>query len=72
MSRMIESRLRGLRDRRLLCLRELELHLARGPSDGPGVSSCLEQIERINAEMLEVASSTRAGLNETNEMTSGL
>lgn len=58
MGRMTESRLTGLRQRRLLCLRELEIHLARGGSEGPGVQTCLAQIERINAEMLKVAAST--------------
>ncbi|MEO1205885.1 MAG: hypothetical protein AAFV45_06090 [Pseudomonadota bacterium] len=71
MSRMIESRLRGLRDRRLLCLRELQIHLARGPEADAGVTSCLQQIERINEEMLRVASSLTTH-TQSAEVTSGL
>ncbi|MEO1282549.1 MAG: hypothetical protein AAFR75_09860 [Pseudomonadota bacterium] len=72
MSRMIESRLRGLRERRLLCLRELDLHLARGASNDAGVTSCLEQIERINQEMLRVASSKPSVKEREPALTSGL
>lgn len=72
MTNAIESRLRGLRERRLICLRELEVHLARGNAHQAGVSSCIEKIERINAEMLRVASSTAGAHADHGDVTSGL
>lgn len=72
MSTVIESRLRGLRERRLLCLKELEIHLSRGAAYASGVKTCLEQIDRINAEMLKVAAATVIPAGETGETSSGL
>ncbi len=72
MSAAIESRLRGLRERRLLCLKELQVHLSRGAGYGAGVNSCIEQIDRINAEMLKVAAGMRTATGETGDSSSGL
>lgn len=72
MSTAIESRLRGLRERRLLCLRELEVHLSRGSAYASGVKTCIDQIDRINAEMLKVASGIGHAHGETGETSSGL